>query len=315
MRLASLAVLAAFVALSCEEQFSPTASGERPFVVFAVLSNATDEQIIRVHPTLDPSTRAISLASIPGTIVNVKGPTADILYIDTTISYLTTTGVLDTVTAYRAAGFIPERGATYALVVETPRGNANSSATIPGAADLQSSDYFVLQSPLDYPDYRTINVRITLSEVALGYLARLVVEFEVFENGGWTQKAEEVPQTILERDADLRIVRASYPKMVRRSLRELSEVYGFTNQSYVATLRHILATNSGTQVRFRRAVFVVTQAEPNFFNYYGTANGFQDPYSIRVDKPDYLNIDGALGVFGAFVNDSLSYSLPSDLSP
>jgi hypothetical protein len=48
-----------------------------------------------------------------------------------------------------------------------------------------------------------------------------------------------------------------------------------------------------------------TQVEENLYKYYNLANGFQDPYSIRTDQPDFSNIQGGLGIFGAMTLDSV----------
>jgi len=53
--------------------------------------------------------------------------------------------------------------------------------------------------------------------------------------------------------------------------------------------------------------------EPALYNYYGIANGFRDPNTIRVDEPDFTNIAGGVGVFGGFVQDTLVVALPAIL--
>ena len=51
--------------------------------------------------------------------------------------------------------------------------------------------------------------------------------------------------------------------------------------------------------------------DSQFYTYYKMVRGFDDPVSVRLDRPDVSFIDGGLGVFGALVPDSSSSSLYS----
>lgn len=62
-------------------------------------------------------------------------------------------------------------------------------------------------------------------------------------------------------------------------------------------------------VHVKRALVLMTQVERNLYTYVKVVNGFQDAYSIRTDQPDYTNIVGGHGIFGAMVEDSLSVDL------
>jgi hypothetical protein len=57
------------------------------------------------------------------------------------------------------------------------------------------------------------------------------------------------------------------------------------------------------------ATYILTQVEPNLYMYYNLANGFQDEFSIRTDQPDYSNIQGGFGVFGAMTVDTVRVDL------
>jgi hypothetical protein len=54
---------------------------------------------------------------------------------------------------------------------------------------------------------------------------------------------------------------------------------------------------------------VLTQVEDNLYKYYNIVNGFQDEFSIRTDLPDYTNIRGGVGLFGAMTEDSVVVDL------
>jgi hypothetical protein len=88
----------------------------------------------------------------------------------------------------------------------------------------------------------------------------------------------------------------------------------FGNRPYLQTLSILYSRYGKENLRMKKALLILTQAERHFFTYYSFANFFQDNLSIRVDRPDYTNIDGALGFFGSIASDTVAYVLPPDLS-
>ena len=59
----------------------------------------------------------------------------------------------------------------------------------------------------------------------------------------------------------------------------------------------------------KRALVVLTQVDEDLYAYSKRVNGFEDPFSIRTDLPDYSNISGGHGIFGALVEDSVFVEL------
>ena len=88
----------------------------------------------------------------------------------------------------------------------------------------------------------------------------------------------------------------------------------FQKSAYEYALNQVRLRHQNDQLKFRSVLFVMTQVEPNLYNYYNIVNGFQDPNSIRTDHPDYTNIQGGIGVFGAMTHDSTLYTLPDDFN-
>ncbi len=54
------------------------------------------------------------------------------------------------------------------------------------------------------------------------------------------------------------------------------------------------------------AVIKLFQIDAALYDYYSIANGFNDPLTMRTEKPVYTNITGGLGFFGSASYDSLS---------
>jgi len=62
--------------------------------------------------------------------------------------------------------------------------------------------------------------------------------------------------------------------------------------------------------RWTNVVFILAQVDLHLYNYYNVANAFRDPYSTRIDQPDYTNIGGGVGVFESMVHDSAFFTFP-----
>jgi hypothetical protein len=225
-----------------------------------------------------------------------------------------------TVEAFLAPGWMPVRGSSYQLLVQTLQGDATADVTVPGGCTISSGSAWILQDPYRQPTIEVISCRAVLAREAYGLLIRLVVEYQESDGTGWSNKQMEVPLAYRNSSDDPTQTEGVYPHPKRRTTLVVmegepqQEWEGFSNDTYRQTLKRIYRLASGP-VRMRRALFVVHQIDRHFFAYYSLANHFLDPNSIRVDRPDYSNVSGALGFFGAITSDTLAISLPTDLSP
>ena len=67
----------------------------------------------------------------------------------------------------------------------------------------------------------------------------------------------------------------------------------------------------GDSVLARKFIVQGYAMDRQFYSYYKIARGFDDPLSVRLDLPDLSFVEGGLGVFGAMVADSSTYSIYS----
>ncbi len=311
----TIAVLLAL--LGCSEEFNPVAEGGRPYVVFALLNSASDVQIIRVHETAPPTDEHPGSPPVPGAIVRLTGPGGTVTLRDTILYPPPGLGDTAGVNAYVIDPLTPVRDATYILDVSSPRGDAHATMIVPGPGALSTSDFLILQTPNAYPTQDLIAIRALLSQHALGYVVRLLIEYERLIDGVWTTELTEVPTAYTDTHVP------EYPNLTRRvsttgrsiSGRPNTETAYFRNSEYRQTLSLLYRRFGPDDLRMKRAVIVLTQADVHFFTYYSFANFFQDPLTIRVDQPDYSNMTGALGFFGSMTTDTISFTLPQDLSP
>jgi len=318
---------AAFIATllllaGCTDEFNPVAEGERPYVVFALFNTSQSTQIIRVHETYPPATANPGSPSIPGTSVTITGSSGTVVLRDTILVPPAGSGSSDSIGAFVLDPFVPVRGATYVMTVSSPRGPASAAVTIPGDAEITTTDFIVLRSPYAYSTERTISVRTLLSTQTLGYVVRLLIEYERLINGVWTTEVVEVP-TVYRDLVDENTYTAEYPALTRRATAIVTSSRGiretetniFRNSAYLQTLSILYRKHGPSNLRMKRVLFVMTQADTHFFTYYSYANFFQDKFTIRVDQPDYSNVIGALGFFGSMTTDTIAYALPVSLAP
>jgi hypothetical protein len=74
----------------------------------------------------------------------------------------------------------------------------------------------------------------------------------------------------------------------------------------------MLAVSNGddqSHFRFLRIDFELLIFDRFLAAYISTTNGFLDNLSIRLDEPNYSNINGGLGIFGAYIYNVLPITL------
>jgi hypothetical protein len=316
----STIIVALLAIAGCTEAFDPNVSGPRPFAVFAVLNTLSDSQIVRLTDTSDPTEPHPSIRPVTGALVTIDGPGGTIPCVPS--QRAGEPGMPDSViTEYVATPFRPQRGGTYTLRVSAPSGTAVASVVVPSAnvSAISVQNFIILQDPHSYPLSTLLGVNTILAPQTLGLMVRFVVEYEVLQAGVWHVEQIEVPLGYPTGPNESEII---YPRLVRRSntapndgRSAAAEAVYLPLRAYEETLSRLHEKFGSPNLRMRRAVFYLVQADRHFFTYYSFANGFEDPLSIRVDQPNYSNVTGGIGIFGAISVDSVAYALPANLRP
>ncbi len=321
MRRLPVMMALALLNAGCSEAFNPTVTGPRPFGVFAVLHAGTDTQYVRLTQTSDPMDPAPKIQPIPNAVVTVHGPGGPFVY--QPFVWSGAPGTADSIVEYRAAGFLPLRGGTYVLNVQTPSAVASATVVVPAntAAPISMRDEMILSEPHTRSLETPIVVIATLGNASVASMVRFLIEYEVNRNGGWEVERTEVPLVYanISSDEDPTPI---YPTLTRRvNLPSIGgglpppETTFFTNVAYKRTIALIHARYGSPNLRMKRVLMVLMQSDRNFFTYYAFANSFEDRFTIRVDQPDYSNMIGALGIFGSVSTDTLVRNIPENLKP
>jgi len=290
----------------CENSFDPRGPYQKQLVVYSVLSSSSDSQFVRIYTTYNPSgvDPAGNTADtyVRKATVTLTDDSATYKLRDTSITRVDKSRYTDDIGAYIAYPCRTRRGKTYTLSVASDQGNVSATVGVPGTGLLIPDNSFILKAPDRYNEDVTVTIRV--SPLTRGYVVRLYLDYLVQEGGVWVHRRDEIPNSaVSSSDA---IVQYSYPTLTRRTS-EVPEPY--INVHFPITVyTPFFAKNVGRYgtdgYKIVSATYILTQVEANLYKYFNLANGFQDPFSIRTDQPDYSNIHGGLGIFGAMTVDS-----------
>ena len=305
--------------VGCKQTFEPKGPFEQKMVLYCILSNSSDAALVRLYtnydvPGFDP---LLQTADTPISDAEVTLSLAGNQYSlhDTLLERTDKGRYTDDIYAYVYRPFPLEFGKSYALTVSSPSyGTVSASMTVPDTGTISLENAYVLSDPGLF-EYEYLTVHAFLSRFARGYLLRALLVYQIDSAGTTILAQEEVPSGFLH------FVDGEYKDPVYRQLtRRTSSESGGQPESLIYTLQMFSHAKAALQARYRgvnvkskTAVFVLTQVESQLYNYYNIVNGFGDPYTIRVDQPDYTNIQNGLGVFGASVEQRLSVPLRNDV--
>ncbi|MBI4428997.1 MAG: DUF4249 family protein [Ignavibacteriales bacterium] len=291
--------------VGCDALFEPRGPYEEKIVAYCVLSNKWDFTIARVYRTYNPTgiNPLENTADVPivGASVSVSDGDSVFAFRDTTIVRKDKSRYTSDIEAYVLRPLTLAPGETYNLKISSQQfGMTASKVSVP-----DSGEYLGMTTLNDFMGFV-----LNLSPQSKGYRLRFFVEFE---NAGQMLRVE-VPQ-YLTYYINEKTFGGFYPRVERRfntvfrtSNKVATDTAWFDSFAYSTVLAGIRA--SYVNPAFRRGVIVFTQVEDNLYNYYNIANAFQDQFIVRLDEPDFTNIPGGHGVFGAFLEQTFLVPLP-----
>jgi len=211
--------------------------------------------------------------------------------------------------AYRTAGFTLQYGTTYTIEVQIPSsGTLTATTTIPWQPYVMMNERPVLEHPESFGPAEKMDMLAVTSVNAEGYLFRLLVSYDVLEESGWVRKRTEVPARF--RSEPHSLSSALYGQVTR--VQTTYVVNAYTAGVYMEVLDDIYERTKPYKLVFNYVVLQFVQLDKNFYDYYSSVKGFQDPFSIRLDQTNYSNIKNGSGIFAGCSVDSLVQILPAD---
>ncbi len=315
----------AFLLVSCDEAINPAAPFEPRMIVYSVLSSVSDTQFVRVytsyhppdyHPLSNSDERSLSDA-----IVTVTDGTTLYPFHYAALARPDTSRYKSMIGLYRAYPFRPQPNKTYTLNVSSALGTATATTIVPGNGSIASYTINELHRPDMYSgDRYPVVAEYILSDIAKASLVRFCVVYTTEHPGEeGKEKYQEVPSFVRIVDKNYDIVQKLFPSPTRRTTPVNRRGQTFYNAmvypfpAYNETIYQIRRNN--LNVRFKRAVFFLIQFDEAWFKHYATGNLFQDRLGVRLDPPDYTNIQNGWGLFGSFRVDSTVVQLPEFIQP
>jgi hypothetical protein len=312
-------VLAAIVMVlltitGCDNSFDPRGPYEKKLVVYSVLSNRSDSQYVRIYSTYNPTgydpLENTSDTQVRNAKVTITDDSATYTLKQTIIPRDDRSRYGSDIVAYSAYPCRLRPGKQYSLAITSDQGNVTSAVSVPGRASVYNNTPYIFANPRK--SVEDIPVSVTLSSNAQAYLVRLYLNFDLGSGPNVEHRRLEIPSGIDSVGGSFMYTYVfAYPSLTRRpsnAYSSLNLVYPYA--AYFAVYRN-LEGQYAIWFKPTSVTFILTQVDMNLYNYYNIANGFRDPYSIREDQPDYSNIVGGFGVYGAMVEDSLVVDLQS----
>ena len=289
----------AVLAWDCDNSFSPKQDFKRSVVVFAVLSNTQSEQIVRLESTYDAEltnpdkpvgqteiTQAkVSMNAIIGT-ASKSFDFHDTLMQDSDGSRKH---------VWVSRDLQPVEAATYALHVEVP-GYDPISAEV----KIPSRSYVQLLPPNSNLNRYGIILgagAISTQAPPKGFYFRLWIVGKKLVDGKEIDVRKEVPWRVdpLTRDT-------AYTKPGRETSVE------FLLDDIAVTKADLVNRENAYKIEVVGTSYAL---DTYMYNYFQVVRGFDDPISVRQDRPDVTNIRNGVGILGAMTVDSVRVSYVS----
>lgn len=303
--------------MSCNQPFDPRAPLDQQLVVYALLSTDRDAQFVRVNSNYMPSgfdanayagDNAVRDAS-----VTLSSSLNTMVFHGASIPRPDTSRYKTPIFVYTLQPFIPQRGKAYQLLVQSPTvGSASATVVIPSrpAIAYDAASVTVLSNPLSVDVKSVAKYTVDLSSTAKGYSGHLYIYYDVLKDSRWVEERVEVPFSSSIKDTTYSLDWAQYQDLTATP-QSNKVVLQFTAGYLSTIIKHLTKVRYvDTHLIYKWIVLVVLQADQNFFSYFKSIRGYQDPLSIRLDQPMYTSINGAVGMVGAYSLDSLTFVLP-----
>ncbi len=316
MRTAATILFAIVMLGGCERGFDPRGTFENRLVVFGLLSPSTDTVMFRLQATYDlQGADPMSHTTEP----DLSGGTATLSWDrysaslrDTVVPHPNAERYSNGLRILTTSPLRVERGMTYTVRVDVPGyPRAEATAKVPSIAPFYFRNEALLSNPSSFTGL-DLELFIGLPPEAFGYLPNLQLEYEVLSEGGRVER-REVPSRLAVSAAD---VKPEYPTLQGSTAEEPRYSYGaeafrYEGSAYRFLIRSIVDQYGAANIRYRRAILYLTLVDEHAYKYTFLVNGFFDPITVRTDQPDYSNVNGGVGMVGAFVVDSLTVPLPA----
>ncbi len=275
----------------CDSGFSPKAEFVPSLVTLCVLDPSAEVQVVRLARSYDAE-----IATPPEPLTPREIAAASVIVSDGGRKYAFRDTLVTLANGHSERIWIsrdlrPQADRAYNLAVQVPDVDSISvGLQAPG----RLFPAILFQGSADTSATLTVQPGVTsMIHPPYGYYYRLWIVVRPVQGG--LERRKEVPAHIDFESGEWR-----YPSPARD--REAKFVKSFIRQAHDELL-------NGDSAIFVKQLLVQAYAlDQSFYAWYKTAQGFEDPLSMRIDRPNISFIEGGLGLFGAVIPDSARFN-------
>lgn len=190
-------------------------------------------------------------------------------------------------------------GSAYSLRVQASGfPECTSTATVIGTGQIEPTlgTLSAIVDPVNSQDNPTFNIYYSTATVGVGL--SLVLKYDGFNHKGIHVKGEIPVLPTYQQDE------GGQPFLRRVSGSPMTIM--FPHDSYMTAY---IAAKDNIDSGLITAVIRLVQVDGTIYNYYSISHGFNDPLTMRTERPVYTNIKNGLGFWGSAAFDSLSFQL------
>jgi len=294
-----LLLTSAFLFYSCNNTFDPNAPFRRRYALNGIMRNDTTLQIVTISKSYEPADGFNPLTSHQDPAVTnaqVNMWYKDTLYQmrDTTIVRHDTSRYKDPVHCYYVNNLKPEENQFIDIEALLPNGLLLKSSTKLPAAPPNS--FFDNNNDKAIPptDKDSIRVKWAALDNTI-YSPKIYIIYYV--KGSSQEKKWEVPLFYTtENGKDTAI----YPKQTKKNYVDLSMA------TIEKVINEIPQGNSKKNYSISALEVEVVVYDVNLSTYYLSLQNGLDAFTVRLDSPDYSNVQGGYGIFGSYYRTDYS---------
>ncbi|MCZ7556932.1 MAG: DUF4249 domain-containing protein [Bacteroidia bacterium] len=291
---ALLLIAAGMLVIACDNDFSPKTDFERKLVVFCVLEPTQDMQVVRLAWSYDADIgvplRPLTPVEVGEAAVFIRQGGNPYRFTDTVLT--AADGSL--VRTWISRELKPKNETEHRLEVSVP-----GYPRVTHALTTPSRMYVSAEGVKADTGEGWMRLSSGISNYKVrpgGFYFRAWLVVTVRENGVVNERRAEIPLHMAT-DRDQWV----YPSPAKED-----EV--FFDIRIIRRIANLLFDET-EEVVTKQIITRGYTMNNELYSYYKVVRGFDDPVTMRLDKPDIAFIDGALGVFGAALPDSATFPL------
>jgi len=279
-----------FILNSCEENFSPKADYQEKYILYSIINTDSSIQTAVLERSYDVEGYDPYLnttdPSIQGADIRIRQGD-NVFFMRDTSTVRTDTSRYNSamVHFYYADDFLLKGSDSLEIIATLSNGKRLYSIT-GHANSVEFSKESDRVLPPEEKDYYSFIWNGPVS--SRWYLPKFI--FYYVKDG--VRYSKEVPITYTIENGKWVAV---YPGIMNNN------IIRFQNSALDSALAQIsLGDPNKSSYKIFGGVFTLLIFNESISNYYSTTNGYLDDFTVRIDEADYTNIEGGLGIFGAF---------------